>query len=244
MDENASQSILMVGGILIAISVLSFFVYAIATFGGFANNMNAQIEGSEIQKYNQHFFQYSGRCNITFQDVVSAINFAKDWNDKNDYTFNQVASSQVNNLGTYATNVYIVNSKRQTIRVFGDTNWLKSDVYGDNQKVKDVLNQKLADPEYADYYYAVNIQTITVEPHLDQNYYVLHGNYGAIGRDNDIDINSSTGFIQNIYFTAVTRSNYSMLPEKFTIINKQGKNQNVTYTVQKKDYFKMTEIED
>ena len=105
MDENASQSILMVGGILIAISVLSFFVYAIATFGGFANNMNAQIEGSEIQKYNQHFFQYSGRCNITFQDVVSAINFAKDWNDKNDYTFNQVASSQVNNLGIYATNV-------------------------------------------------------------------------------------------------------------------------------------------
>ena len=83
MDENASQSLLMVGGILIAISVLSFFVYAIATFGGFANNMNAQIEGSEIQKYNQHFFQYQSRYNITFQEVVTAINFAKDWNDQN-----------------------------------------------------------------------------------------------------------------------------------------------------------------
>ena len=58
MDQNASQSILMVGGILLAISILSFFVYAIATFGGFANNMNSQIEGSEIQKYNQHYLKY------------------------------------------------------------------------------------------------------------------------------------------------------------------------------------------
>ena len=157
MDQNASQSILMVGGILLAISVLSFFVYAIATFGGFANNMNAQIEGSEVQKYNQHFFQYQSRCNITFQDVVSAINFAKDWNDT------------------------------------------------DNQKVKDVLNKKLNDPKFADYYYAVNVKSISVDDsHSEKgNYYVLNPEYGPSksSRKTDLDINTKTGFIQKVYFT-------------------------------------------
>lgn len=243
MDENASQSLLMVGGILIAIAVLSFFVYVISIFGGFANNMNAEIEGSEVQKYNQHFFQYQSRYNIAFQEVVTAINFAKDWNDQNDYTFNQVASTQEKDLGQYATNVYIINSKGTMIKVFGDADWVRSDIYGDNQKIKEVLNQKLKDPEYSDYYYAVNVRTITVEPHLEKNYYLLKGTFGANGRDTDLDINNSTGFVQNIYFTAVNKRNYG-IPETFKITNKQGKEQNVTYTVPYKDYFKMTEIED
>ena len=243
MDENASQSLLMVGGILIAIAVLSFFVYVISIFGGFANNMNAEIEGSEVQKYNQHFFQYQSRYNIAFQEVVTAINFAKDWNDQNDYTFNQVASTQEKDLGQYATNVYIINSKGTMIKVFGDADWVRSDIYGDNQKIKEVLNQKLKDPEYSDYYYAVNVRTISVEPHLEKNYYLLKGTFGANGRDTDLDINNSTGFVQNIYFTAVNKRNYG-IPETFKITNKQGKEQNVPYTVPYKDYFKMTEIED
>lgn len=241
MDENASQSLLMVGGILIAISVLSFFVYAISTFGGFANNMNSQIEGSEIQKYNQHFLQYDSRCNIAFQDVISTINFVKDWNDKNDYSFKQVSDVSVE----YATNVYIINSNKQTIKVFGDNNWIKEDVYADNQKVKDVLNKKLADPQYADYYYAVNVQTITIEPHLDKNYYVLNTTYGPsqATRKTDIDINPHTGFIQNIYFTAVAKENYGDV-KPCMIKNKQNQNEPVTYTVKNKDYFKMTELGD
>ncbi len=240
MDENASQSLLMVGGILLAISVLSFFVYAISTFGGFANNMNAQIDGSEIQKYNQHFFQYQSRYNITFQEVVSAINFAKDWNDQNDYSFDQVNTNSVD----YATNVYIIDSEGAQHQIFGDGNWIKSEIYNDNQKIKDALNAKLKDPKYSDYYYAVNVKTVTSEPHLDKNYYVLKGSYGANGRENDLDINTNTGFVQKIYFTAVTSKNYTTLPSKFRIKNSQGKEQDITYTIQTKDYFKMIEVED
>ena len=239
MDENASQSILMVGGILLAISVLSFFVYAISTFGGFANNMNAQIDGSEIQKYNQHFFQYQSRYNITFQEVVSAINFAKDWNDQNDYSFDQVNKNSVD----YATNVYIIDGEGTQHQVFGDTNWIKSDIYSDNQKVKDVLNQKLKDSEYSDFYYAVNVKTITVEPHLDQNYYVLKGTYGANGRENDLDINPNTGFVQKIYFTMVSKRNHG-IQDTFKVKNEQGKDKDVKYRIQYKNYFKMTEIEE
>lgn len=245
MDQNASQSILMVGGILLAISVLSFFVYAIATFGGFASNMNAQIEGSEVQKYNQHFFQYESRCNITFQEVVSAINFAKDWNDRNDYSYKQVTDNSVE----FATNIYIIDENGIEIKVFGNNDWIKEDVYKDNQKVKDVLNKKLNDPKFADYYYAVNVKSIYVDDSnlAKGNYYVLNTAHGPSksSRKSDIDINTNTGFIQKVYFTVVSQTNYSSIKDDgLKIENKKGMTEYVKYTIKNKEYFKMTAIEE
>jgi hypothetical protein len=245
MDQNASQSILMVGGILLAISVLSFFVYAIATFGGFASNMNAQIEGSEVQKYNQHFFQYESRCNITFQEVVSAINFAKDWNDRNDYSYKQVTDNSVE----FATNIYIIDENGIEIKVFGNNDWIKEDVYKDNQKVKDVLNKKLNDPKFADYYYAVNVKSIYVDDSnlAKGNYYVLNTAHGPSksSRKSDIDINTNTGFIQKVYFTVVSQTNYSSIKnDGLKIENKKGMTEYVRYTIKNKEYFKMTAIEE
>ena len=245
MDQNASQSILMVGGILLAISVLSFFVYAIATFGGFASNMNAQIEGSEVQKYNQHFFQYESRCNITFQEVVSAINFAKDWNDRNDYSYKQVTDNSVE----FATNIYIIDENGIEIKVFGNNDWIKEDAYKDNQKVKDVLNKKLNDPKFADYYYAVNVKSIYVDDSnlVKGNYYVLNTAHGPSksSRKSDIDINTNTGFIQKVYFTVVSQANYSSIKnDGLPIKNKKGMTEYVKYTIKNKEYFKMTAIEE
>ena len=245
MDQNASQSILMVGGILLAISVLSFFVYAIATFGGFASNMNAQIEGSEVQKYNQHFFQYESRCNITFQEVVSAINFAKDWNDRNDYSYKQVTDNSVE----FATNIYIIDENGIEIKVFGNNDWIKEDVYKDNQKVKDVLNKKLNDPKFADYYYAVNVKSIYVDDSnlAKGNYYVLNTAHGPSksSRKSDIDINTNTGFIQKVYFTVVSQTNYSSIKnDGLKIENKKGMTEYVRYTIKNKEYVKMTAIEE
>ena len=153
--------------------------------------------------------------------------------------FNQVNKNSVD----YATNVYIIDGEGTQHQVFGDTNWIKSDIYSDNQKVKDVLNQKLKDSEYSDFYYAVNVKTITVEPHLDQNYYVLKGTYGANGRENDLDINPNTGFVQKIYFTMVSKRNHG-IQDTFKVKNEQGKDKDVKYRIQYKNYFKMTEIEE
>lgn len=249
MDQNASQSILMVGGMLLAISILSFFVYAIATFGGFANNMNSQIEGSEIQKYNQHFLKYEGRYNIAFQDVISTINFAKDWNDQNDYSFKQVAGSN-NEKGQFYTNVFVTDGDGTTHQIFGNTgdSWIKESDYKDNQKIKDIVNAKLKDPKYADYYYAVSMKTVTSSPKdLTKNYYVLSGEYGGApktSRKKDIVLNMSTGFVEEIYFTAVTKTNYPQFQKEFEIKNTKGETEKIEYKIQYKDYFKVTELED
>ena len=247
MDQNASQSILMVGGMLLAISVLSFFVYAIATFGGFANNMNSQIEGSDIQKHNQHFFQYESRYNIAFQDVISTVNYAKDWNDQNDYSFEQVAGPE-DRKGPFCVNVYIKDFEGHTIQVFGNNanSWVREADYSDNQKVKNILNAKLKNADYSDYYYAVSVKTITSTRNEEYNYHVLSGEYGSIdsSRKKDIIINPNTGYVEEIYFIAVTRSNYGNVMREFEIKNKKNQTEKIEYKVQNKDYFRMTEIED
>lgn len=250
MDQNASQSILMVGGILLAISILSFFVYAIATFGGFANNMNSQIEGSEIQKYNQHYLKYEGRYNIVFQDVISTINFAKDWNDQNDYSFKQVAGSN-NEKGQFYTNVFITDCEGTTHQIFGNSanSWIKESDYSDNQKIKDILNAKLKDQKYADYYYAVSMKNVrSSSKDSKKNYYVLSGEYGgapnAPDRKKDVVLNGKTGFVEEIYFTAVTKTNFSQFPKEFEIKNTKGDTEKIEYKIQYKDYFRVTELED
>jgi len=245
MDQNASQSILMVGGMLLAISVLSFFVYAIAAFGGFANNMNSQIEGSDIQKHNQHFFQYESRYNIVFQDVISTINYAKDWNDQNDYSFEQVVGPE-SKKGPFCVNVYIKDLEGHTIQAFGKSanSWIKEADYSDNQKVKNVLNEKLKDSTYADYYYAVSVKSISATYNKEYNYHVLSGEYGSVdsSRGKDIIINPNTGYVEEIYFTAVTRSNYGNVMKEFEVKNKKEQIEKIEYKVQTKDYFRMTEI--
>ncbi len=249
MDENASQSLLMVGGILLAISVLSFFVYAMASFGGFASNMNAQIGESEIQKHNQNFQKYESRYNITFQEIVSTINYAKDWNDQNDYSFDQVTNSNNDKKGQYVVNVNIIDAKGNVIQVFGkNANSLINEAnYKDNQKIKNILNKMLNDSNYSDYYYAVNVKAIDILKKKENNYYVLNGQFGAkhgtiAKKDKDIGINSTTGLVEEIYFTAVSKSNYSNI-DQFKVVNKQGKDVNVEYKVKDREYFRMAELE-
>lgn len=217
MDENASQSILMVGGMLLAIALLSFFVYAIATFGGFARDMNAQIEGSEIQKFNQHFSQYDGRFNLTIQDVVTAINFAKDWNDKNNYTYNQVVNQSVE----FSTKVFIIKDGTTTdvFAEIGSTN------YANNQKFKDEINKKLNDSSFSDYYYAVNTTRIT-GTEISNGIVLLNGEYGS----GDIEIDARTGFVRAIYFTLLDLPEFNIRPDR------------IEYIVRNRDHFRMTEI--
>ena len=75
----------------------------------------------------------------------------------------------------YATNVYIIDENGTKLKFLVMADWIKEDIYADNQKVKDVLNAKLKDPKYSDYYYAVNVKSITVESTSEiRNYYVFN----------------------------------------------------------------------
>ena len=75
--ENASKALLMAGGVLIAILVLTVFVALKASFDNTAQSYVDRLDLQELQKYNSNFETYEDRQDITAQEIVTLINFAK-----------------------------------------------------------------------------------------------------------------------------------------------------------------------
>ncbi len=75
--ENASKALLMAGGVLIAILVITMFVALKSSFDNTAQSYVDRLDAQELQKYNSNFEAYEGRNDITAQEIVTLINFAK-----------------------------------------------------------------------------------------------------------------------------------------------------------------------
>lgn len=79
--ENASKALLIAGGVLLTILVLSLAAYLFKQMGSNSSEIYAQMRENEINEFNQQFFNYDGRNDLNIQDVVTIINLAKDNND-------------------------------------------------------------------------------------------------------------------------------------------------------------------
>ena len=82
--DNASKALIMVGEILIAMMVVGIIVYSISNFGKFSSNMNQKLEQNTQIEFNNTFYRYDRRIDITADEIVSVINFAKNTNDSNE----------------------------------------------------------------------------------------------------------------------------------------------------------------
>ena len=77
--ENTSRALLIAGGVLIAIIILSMGVYLYILFSGQAKTYQSTVETVEMQKFNSAFEVYIGRTNITAQEVITAYNKAQEY---------------------------------------------------------------------------------------------------------------------------------------------------------------------
>ena len=84
--ENASKALIMAGGILIGILILTLAVYLFATFGTEASKVNDRIKEQQIEQFNSDFISYVDSDNITIYDVITVANRAKEFNGKNNFT--------------------------------------------------------------------------------------------------------------------------------------------------------------
>ena len=82
--ENATKALLISGGILIAILILSIGVYLFATYGQLGENYERNLSAGEIRKFNSNFIQFEGRDDITAQEIVTLYKFVKAYNEKNE----------------------------------------------------------------------------------------------------------------------------------------------------------------
>lgn len=77
--ENATKALLIAGGVLITILILSIGVYLHSMFSNQSKEYTETISAIELEKFNSKFDVYVGRTDVTAQEVVSVVNLAREY---------------------------------------------------------------------------------------------------------------------------------------------------------------------
>ena len=80
--ENAAKALLISGGILIAMLIISIAVFLFSNYSDIGNSYDKKTQAIEIQKFNTKFTAFEGRKDITIQEIVSLINFVEQYQNE------------------------------------------------------------------------------------------------------------------------------------------------------------------
>ena len=121
--DNASKALIMVGEILIAMMVVGIIVYSISNFGKFSSNINQKLEQNTQIDFNNTFFKYERRIDITADEIVSVINFAKNTNDSNELYLTNSGYSSQDKSSVYFVDVCIDGNNNSFFNRINSTNF-------------------------------------------------------------------------------------------------------------------------
>lgn len=77
--ENASKAVIMAGGVLIAVAVISIALYAYANFRGFAESSEQMLTANQITSFNRYYESYRDSTGkIRGVDAINIYNKAID----------------------------------------------------------------------------------------------------------------------------------------------------------------------
>ena len=85
--ENASKALIMAGGILIGVLIISLAVYLFVDFGSTSAQINAQNAQKQLTEFNTKFTSYEDNqdkdvnCKITIYDLITLAGYAKENNE-------------------------------------------------------------------------------------------------------------------------------------------------------------------
>ena len=95
--ENASKALIIAGGVLIGLLVISLAVYLFVDFGRTAADINNQNAEQQIVEFNSKFTKYEsykdndGNWKTTIYDIISLAGYAKE---NNEY-YNESSDEQI-----------------------------------------------------------------------------------------------------------------------------------------------------
>ena len=95
--ENAAKAIMIAGAALLAVLLLTLFIYATRSMGESAANIYSAMDEAQISEFNQQFLNYDNRTNLKPQEVVTLINLAKESNDTGKLDMPQIIVRLKNN---------------------------------------------------------------------------------------------------------------------------------------------------
>lgn len=112
--ENASKALIMAAEILLGVILLTIFVGAYYSWNNLASDINRDIELTKVQEFNSNFTVYDKSIDpkahdLTIHDVISILNFVKEYNKQVDDHYKVVitsnfginSSTQINNISDF-----------------------------------------------------------------------------------------------------------------------------------------------
>lgn len=73
--ENATKALLIAGGVLIAIIIMSVMIITFQKTGNVSKTYDKTIDQEEISKFNENFTRYLGK-ELSIQQTITITNFA------------------------------------------------------------------------------------------------------------------------------------------------------------------------
>lgn len=102
--ENASKALIMAGGVLIGMLIISVMIFVFRKAGQLSSEYDTQLSDSELVKFNSQFELYAKKDN-TYFDVITVSNLAYSVNNQNGND-----TSENNSV-----KIYIINKNNDSI---------------------------------------------------------------------------------------------------------------------------------
>ncbi len=81
--ENAAQALIIAAGVLVGVLILSLGIYLATTLAGYSANTQSEIDKNVLAQFNDEFLKYSGRTDLSIQDIITVKNYALENNNEN-----------------------------------------------------------------------------------------------------------------------------------------------------------------
>lgn len=128
--ENASKALIMAGGVLIGILILSLAAYLFVDFGSTSAEIHRQNEEKQITEFNSKFTAYleykdrNENWQITIYDIITLVGYAKENNTYYDGVGDEqidvkiVSTSILDKSETYLINNYGYANNNGTLKKY------------------------------------------------------------------------------------------------------------------------------
>lgn len=144
--ENASKALVMAGGVLITILVVSLFILFVNQVSDFEKSRSDEVKDSQLASFNEQFTQYA-RNDLKGVDLISLINKVIDYNSKG------TGAGEIDYNQKITLNVTIGKDFRDKYATDSDLELFKEDTYvvNDNNSslVKVVNAQRSLESQYS-----------------------------------------------------------------------------------------------
>lgn len=142
--ENASKALIMAGGILIAVIIMTIGVYVFATFGGSSKDIQEQLNSRNLAEFNNNFTKFQGSKEITIHDIISLANFARQYNvdmglNYRDKSYINVCIGKTNLSNDTTQDIELLKSKSTNGKEIKYYKCQKIEYYEDTKRVNRIV---------------------------------------------------------------------------------------------------------